>query len=288
MTILGIIWAIRTLGPMVEELNVVALQAPTPETIAVLMQFYGGMFLLQLLGVVAFWLYYALMESSSRQATLGKMVMGLKVVGEQGQRITFWHATGRTFAKIVSAMTIYIGFLIAGATRRKQALHDMIASTFVVDKSYQKGDALPEVPTHYVLLGVSIAAVVFVFFVLPFMMMAWVVGEMMNMPPNALDDETFTSEQWDQEAAPVMRKLQDLRALSKLPDLQELPKEQQNPFTEEDYAFSFEDDGTVRAQHTGDASFAFIMRPDAAWPCCQPLVPEGCDDVTGVHVCQAK
>lgn len=78
------------------------------------------------------WLYFAIMESSSRQATLGKSLMGIYVTGLDGQRISFLRATGRHFAKIISAIILLIGFIMAAFTERKQALHDMIASTLVV------------------------------------------------------------------------------------------------------------------------------------------------------------
>lgn len=80
------------------------------------------------------WLYYAGMESSSRQATLGKSLMGIYVAGLDGQRISFLRATGRYFAKILSALILMIGFLMAAFTARKQALHDKIASTLVLTR----------------------------------------------------------------------------------------------------------------------------------------------------------
>jgi uncharacterized RDD family membrane protein YckC len=83
------------------------------------------------ISVLVSWLYEALMESSAQQATLGKMIFGLKVTDLQGNRISFARATGRHFAKIISAMIILIGFIMAGLNERKQALHDMIAGTLV-------------------------------------------------------------------------------------------------------------------------------------------------------------
>ena len=83
------------------------------------------------LSALASWLYEAGMESSSRQATLGKMALGLKVTDLEGRRISFARATGRHFAKIVSGAILAIGFIMAGFTDRKQALHDMIAGTLV-------------------------------------------------------------------------------------------------------------------------------------------------------------
>jgi uncharacterized RDD family membrane protein YckC len=77
------------------------------------------------------WLYAALMESSSYQATLGKMILGLKVTDLNGNRISFERATGRHFAKWLSAMILFIGFIMIAFTERKQGLHDMLAETLV-------------------------------------------------------------------------------------------------------------------------------------------------------------
>jgi uncharacterized RDD family membrane protein YckC len=88
------------------------------------------------ISTVVGWLYYALMESSAKQATVGKMALGIIVTDLEGRGIGFGRATGRYFAKILSALILGIGFLMAAFTERKQGLHDMVASTLVV-----KGDA---------------------------------------------------------------------------------------------------------------------------------------------------
>jgi len=85
-----------------------------------------------LLSVVGGWLYFALMESSASQATIGKTACGLRVTDEQGRRISFGRATGRYFAKILSALIFLIGFMMVGWTRRKQGMHDFIAGTLVL------------------------------------------------------------------------------------------------------------------------------------------------------------
>lgn len=92
------------------------------------------------------WLYYALMESSTRQATLGKMALGIRVVDLSGRRVSFWRATGRFFGQFVSSMFFGIGYLMAGFTRRKQALHDMMAGCLVVNKGFTERDALASPP----------------------------------------------------------------------------------------------------------------------------------------------
>jgi uncharacterized RDD family membrane protein YckC len=72
------------------------------------------------------------MESSSWQATLGKKILGLRVTDLAGNRITFARASGRFFGKILSGMILGIGFLMAGFTARKQALHDILAGCLVL------------------------------------------------------------------------------------------------------------------------------------------------------------
>jgi uncharacterized RDD family membrane protein YckC len=79
-------------------------------------------------------LYYSLQESSAYQATLGKRALGIKVTDAQGRRLTRKHALGRWFATSLSYITLYIGFLLAGFSARKRALHDMVADTLVVDR----------------------------------------------------------------------------------------------------------------------------------------------------------
>ena len=87
---------------------------------------------INLLSFVIGWLYFALMESSERGATVGKMALGLRVVTSNGQRLSFMNATGRYFAKILSAIILGIGFLMIAFTDKKRGLHDMIASTLVI------------------------------------------------------------------------------------------------------------------------------------------------------------
>ncbi len=81
------------------------------------------------------WLYEAFMLSSEWQATVGKRAMSIAVTGLDGKPITFARATGRHFAKYISACLLGIGFIMAAFTARKQALHDMIAETLVINRS---------------------------------------------------------------------------------------------------------------------------------------------------------
>ncbi len=87
-----------------------------------------------LMNTLIFWLYFAILESSPLQASLGKFVLGLKVVDVYGRRIGFLRATGRHFGKIVSAFILMIGYLMAGFTDQKQALHDKMANCLVIKR----------------------------------------------------------------------------------------------------------------------------------------------------------
>lgn len=78
------------------------------------------------------WIYFAWQESSDRSATLGKRWLGLRVTDERGGPLTFRRASLRYFMKYVSAAPMMLGFAMAFFTKRKQALHDLIAETLVI------------------------------------------------------------------------------------------------------------------------------------------------------------
>jgi uncharacterized RDD family membrane protein YckC len=81
------------------------------------------------------WLYHAYLESGEKQATWGKSALGLYVTDVAGQRISFARASGRFFSKIITGMIpLFIGWIMAAFTERRQALHDMIASTVVLKR----------------------------------------------------------------------------------------------------------------------------------------------------------
>ncbi|QVL32578.1 RDD family protein [Telmatocola sphagniphila] len=90
-----------------------------------------GLLLFEAIYGLILWLYFALMESSSYQGTLGKRAVGIKVTDMKGNRISFAQATGRHFARIPSSF-FFIGYLMAAFTEKKQALHDIIAGCLVV------------------------------------------------------------------------------------------------------------------------------------------------------------
>lgn len=79
-------------------------------------------------------LYFSFMESSKNQATIGKMAVGIKVTDMNGDRLDFTKAFLRNLCKLISNVTMAIGYIMAGFTEKRQALHDLIAGALVVKK----------------------------------------------------------------------------------------------------------------------------------------------------------
>ena len=84
-----------------------------------------------LTGFITFF-YFASWESSRFQATPGKMAIGIKVIDLNGNRLSFWRAAGRYVCKFVSNFTLFIGYMMAGWTKHKQALHDKLNHCLVI------------------------------------------------------------------------------------------------------------------------------------------------------------
>ena len=84
--------------------------------------------------ILTYCIYGAAFESSSKQATPGKMVLGIKVTDLNGRRIGFGKATGRYFGRFFSMVILYIGCIMIAFTEKKQGLHDKMAGCLVVDK----------------------------------------------------------------------------------------------------------------------------------------------------------
>lgn len=87
---------------------------------------------LMILSFLIGWMYFSLFESSSNRATIGKMVVDIKVVDQNGEKLSFIHATGRYWSKLFSVISLGVGFLMAGFTEKKQALHDLMSNSLVV------------------------------------------------------------------------------------------------------------------------------------------------------------
>lgn len=126
----------------------------------------GNLLLLWIAWLAIPWLYTALFESSARQATPGKLAVRIKVTDLQGRRLSFARATGRYFAEWITGMTFGVGYVMVAFTKKRQALHDMIAGTLVVAADAEPariGVAPPAKPMS----GWAIAALVLLVAVVP-------------------------------------------------------------------------------------------------------------------------
>ncbi|WP_055109364.1 RDD family protein [Paenibacillus ihumii] len=106
--------------------------------------------ILVIFSLVAQWLYFTIMESSKYQATLGKIMLGVVVVDDMDERISWGKANARFWSKLISSI-FGIGYIMAIFTEHKQGLHDKIADTYVVNKEmllYKKSSLKPVVSTE--------------------------------------------------------------------------------------------------------------------------------------------
>lgn len=238
--------------------------APTPEMLQSLFSVYGSLFALQLAGVVIFWLYFSLMESSKLQATLGKMALGIKVTDEKGNRIGFGRATGRTLGKIISYMIMYIGFLMAGFTARKQALHDFMASTLVVEKTYQPGEPLPEGKSHMVGLVFTIIGLA-ALCVLPFVLLFVAVMHLPNTPDASVKAPSAVSDTFQKD---LLETEKSMGAMLQLMELREETSGEREPVETEDFTYYFNTDG-ARAVRKADETYTVYLPQDQYVACCE-------------------
>ncbi|MBF0136406.1 MAG: RDD family protein [Magnetococcus sp. DMHC-1] len=114
---------------------------------------------LNLFSIILGWLYAALMESSAKQATLGKMLLKIKVTDLSGNPISFGKASGRYFGKIVSYILLGIGFFMAGWTEKKQGLHDKMAGCLVVNRE-TKGRTVWVVVAFFFMILIPVGGIV--------------------------------------------------------------------------------------------------------------------------------
>ena len=99
-------------------------------------------------------LYYCLLEASPLQATIGKYVAGLKITDMNGSRISYGKAFARRVYSLLSIITIFIGYIIAGFTPRKQTIHDMLAKTVVIVNKPRKGIVLVGIVILTIIAGI--------------------------------------------------------------------------------------------------------------------------------------
>ena len=132
MIVFAIVFSVFGISMMPDMSSLGSETMSDAETAEMISKGFGGMMMANLLSTVLMILYFAYFESSEKQGTFGKQAMGIQVTDMDGNRITFGKAILRNVGRIISGMIIFIGYLMAAFTEKKQSLHDMIASTLVL------------------------------------------------------------------------------------------------------------------------------------------------------------
>lgn len=111
-----------------------ATTTETSDSAGMVAAIMGASLLMQVVSLALQVGYFTYMESSERQATIGKSAMGLIVADENGNRLDTQKALIRNISRLVSGLICLIGYLMAFFTEKKQTLHDIIAKTNVYTK----------------------------------------------------------------------------------------------------------------------------------------------------------
>lgn len=215
----------------------------------------------QAVTLVLAWLYFAFWESGAKQSTWGKRMLGIKVVGEDGGRISFGRATARFFCKsFLSPLFFQIGFIMAAFTNCKRALHDMIVETYVVNKGFEKGQELPETKTHWFWL--ILVCVLWGLFSLG---AGWISSRFALTPTQVVANNA---------ASRLANFSQDGRGL-------------RTPLREQGVTYFYNDDGyrAVVVDPVTNNKFTLFVKNGATQPCCEAF-PFGDCATTGFDECK--
>lgn len=86
-------------------------------------------------GLFIFLLYFLILDWSPLRGTIGKYLFGLKVCDEFGARLSFGKSLLRCLARGVTLLTLFFGYLTILFRQDKRALHDLMSSTYVLEKT---------------------------------------------------------------------------------------------------------------------------------------------------------
>lgn len=226
-------------------------------------------------------LYFALWESSSKQATWGKQIMKIKVVDSQGQRLSFYRAMIRTFGKVLSILPFYMGFVMAGPSQKKQALHDKIANTYVVGKEYTPTTPLPLLPKHMgCMFSLCITGGLFILFLLMI-----ILSGKIHFSRNTGNPE--------QDFRQALNQLYRLHMITQGNQIQRNSKgvsirvgvaSKYGLFQTGDYLF-IRDNKQACMMLVGHPELAFRVIDNTNQICCEPRQPDACGVVRGLSIC---
>lgn len=115
----------KDLIPLMEQMDP---NNPDPEQVMQIIAIYLKVWFYNQIILLAYnWFFLAKFE-----ATPGKLALGLRIVRADGSKLSHGRILGRFFAEKLSALVLYIGYIIAGFDDEKRAMHDMICDTRVV------------------------------------------------------------------------------------------------------------------------------------------------------------
>jgi len=95
-------------------------------------KYITSQFEIALINLLIWTLYYGITESSKEQATIGKNAMGIKVINEEGERLSFQKAVLRFLASGFSFACFGLGILVIATDDKKQGWHDMLTGCYVI------------------------------------------------------------------------------------------------------------------------------------------------------------
>ena len=248
--------------------------------------FLGGAVVYFMIFPLIIVLYFALFESSSKQATLGKQLLKIKVVDYNGKRLSLLRALGRTFSKILSMIPLYVGFIMVGASQKKQALHDKIAKTYVVNKDYKEGDTLPLLANTGCMIALTIVVGISTGLFILFVLLNLLSGNIHINKPSDDPNQEFVQSLNRLYSFHMSRQGANLQQNSNGVRFNVGGSSKYGIVQMGNYLFIMKDK---------DVSMMMVGHPELAFRiinnnqvCCEPRAENACDIVQGIEICPAK
>jgi uncharacterized RDD family membrane protein YckC len=140
----------RALGFPLKYTSLFNWQQPQSATMFMSYDFPGVFTIFLSIKLLLAYPYFALMESSRWQGTVGKQAMQIKVTDMSGNQISFARATARYFLKIISSIEFMLGYVICFSDQR-QTIHDYLSGVLVVRKGivFSGYYAMPRVSSRF-------------------------------------------------------------------------------------------------------------------------------------------
>ncbi len=275
---------IQIIGSFISPIVMESLIAQAQETAT--LPFLGGAVVYFMIFPLIIVLYFALFESSSKQATLGKQLLKIKVVDCEGKRLSLLRALGRTFSKILSMIPLYVGFIMVGASQKKQALHDKIAKTYVVNKDYKEGDTLPLLANTGCMIALTIVVGISTGLFILFVLLNLLSGNIHINKPSDDPNQEFVQSLNRLYSFHMSRQGANLQQNSKGVNLRIGGASKYGIVQMGNYLFIMKDKD-VSMMMVGHPELAFRIINNNQF-CCEPRAENACDIIQGMEICPTK